>query len=172
MYGHISFNRSAFNRTQENESTTWSGSAEAAASAEGILRLTKTVMVLAEALSSGEGYAGLISAMVGSADALATALSDWIRKVYLIGKADALSTGIAVGVYQMGTDSLVLEVDLRAGDELIIDTERMTAYLNNQNYVGKLSDDSTFFNLAKDDYITVSGNGTATVTLLWKDRWL
>ena len=172
MFGQISFNRGAFNRTSEGAAFSWTGNAQAVAEAEADLRLTKRMSGAADAVATAMATASNIHYMSGVADALATALSDWIRKVYLGGQADAVATGSAVGVYQMGADYLAFTVNLTAGDDLIIDTERMTILRNNQNFIYALDDNSTFFDLAKGDYITVTGDGTATVTLLWKDRWL
>lgn len=172
MFGHISFNRGAFNRAAESSATSWAGSARATAEAAGELRLTKRMSGDAEALAAAIATASNIHYQEGVADAIAEAESDWIRLRGLEGYADAIATGSAVGVYQMGADYLAFEISLNAGDDLIIDTERMTILRNNQNFIYALDDYSTFFNLEKGDYITVAGDGTATVTLLWKDRWL
>lgn len=171
MFGHIAFNRGPFNR-QENNGSSWSGSAQAVSAAEAILRITKYMGGNANAVSSGLAYAGIIHYMVGLGEAIATGVAVPIRKRYFSGHADAVAAGKAVGLYQIGTDFIALDINLREGDDLIIDTERMTLIINNENAIYTLSDDSTFFNLAKGDFVTVSGNGTATITLLWKDRWL
>ena len=172
MFGHVSFNRGAFNRTTDSENTSWIGSAEAVSSATGELRLKKNMSGAAEAVSAASANASSKHYMSGVGNAVSTGVSDWIRKIYLSGQADAVATASAVGLYQMGADYLAFDVQLKAGDDLIIDTERMTILRNNQNFIYALDDNSTFFNLAKTDYITVTGNGTASVTLLWKDRWL
>ena len=172
MFGHIPFNRGAFNRTLESSGSSWVGNAEAVSSATGELRLTKKMSGEASAVSTAAATASNVHYMAGVGNAIATGLSDWIRKVYLSGQGDAVSSASAVGVYQMGADYLAIGVNLSAGDDLIIDTERMTVLRNNQNFIYALDDNSTFFDLAKGDYITVTGSGTATVTLLWKDRWL
>ncbi len=172
MYGHLSFNRSAFNRQLDSAGFTWTGIADAVATGEAELRLTKYMSAKADAVATGIAEASNVHYMAATGDAVASTQADWIRKRGFIGHADAVSSGIAGSVYAVGTDFLALEVNLHAGDDLVIDTERMTMLLNNQNAIYLLSDDSTFFELAKGDYISVSGSGTATVTLLWKDRWL
>lgn len=172
MFGHISFNRGAFNRTTEGSGASWKGQTEAISTAEGELRLTKMMAGAADAVSSAAATASNLHYVDGVGDAVAESISDWIRVRYFSGQADAISEASAVGVYQMGADYLAFTVNLKAGDDLIIDTERMTILRNNQNFIYALDDNSTFFDLAKGDYITVTGNGTATVTLLWKDRWL
>lgn len=172
MFGHISFNRGAFNRTTEGSGTSWKGQTEAISTAEGELRLTKMMAGAADAVSSAAATASNLHYVEGIGDAVAEGVADWIRVRYFSGQADAVSTASAVGVYQMGADYLAFAINLNAGDDLIIDTERMTVLRNNQNFIYALDDNSTFFDLAKGDYITVTGDGTATVTLLWKDRWL
>lgn len=172
MFGQISFNRGAFNRAAESTTTSWMGSAQAVAEAEAGLRLTKRMSGEGNAVATATATASNIHYQIGTADAVATAISEWIRRRGLDGHADAIATGSAVGVYQMGADYLAFDISLNAGDDLIIDTERMTILRNNQNFIYALDDYSTFFDLAKGDYITIAGDGTATVTLLWKDRWL
>ena len=172
MFGHISFNRGTFNRAAESSATSWMGNAQAVAEATGELRLTKRMSGVADAVAEAIATASNIHYQDGTADAIAEAVSDWIRLRGFDGSADAIATGSAVGVYQMGADYLAFDISLNAGDDLIIDTERMTILRNNQNFIYALDDYSTFFNLEKGDYITVAGDGTATVTLLWKDRWL
>lgn len=172
MYGHLSFNRSAFNRQLDSTDFNWTGIADAVATGEAELRLTKNMSAQADALATGIAEASNVHYMVGSGDAIASVDVDWIRKRGLWGQGDAIASAVAGSVYAVGTDFLALDIDLHAGDDLVIDTERMTMLLNNQNAIYLLSDDSTFFEIAKDDYINVSGTGTATITLLWKDRWL
>ena len=172
MFGHIPYNREAFNRTSESESIAWKGAAEAVAIAEGELRLTKRMDGEAAAVAAATATASNVHYVEGAADAKATASSDWIRKVYMGGHAEAVSSASAVGLYQMGADYLGFAVDLNAGDDLVIDTERMTVLRNSQNFIYALDDTSTFFDIGKGDIITVSGSGTATVSVLWKDRWL
>lgn len=171
MFGHIYFNQGAFNREASSISG-WTGNAQAIATAEANLRLTKYMSGAANAVANAVAEAGTIHYMTASANAEATGTATPIRKRYMTGTADAVATGVAVSLYGIGTDYLALELNVHAGDDIIIDTERMTLMVNSQNAIYMLSDDSTFFDLEKDDYITVSGNGTATVTLLWKDRWL
>lgn len=172
MFGQISFNRGTFNRSSESSSSSWIGNAQAVAEAEATLRLTKYMSGEGDAVATATATASNIHYQIGTADAVATAVSDWIRVRGFDGNADAIATGSAVGVYQMGADYLAFDINLNAGDDLIIDTERMTILRNNQNFIYALEDSSTFFDIAKGDYITVTGDGTATVTLLWKDRWL
>lgn len=172
MFGHIPYNREAFNRTSESESIAWKGSAQAVATAEGELRLTKYMDGEAAAVAAATATASNVHYVEGVADAVAGVRADWIRLRYFSGEADAESSASAVGLYQMGADYLGFAVDLNAGDDLVIDTERMTVLRNSQNFIYALDDTSTFFDIGKGDIITVSGSGTATVSVLWKDRWL
>lgn len=171
MFGHIYFNQGAFNREAITVSG-WTGNTQANAEATANLRLTKYMSGRADAVATATAAPGTIHYMTATANAEATATAIPTRERYMSGVANAVAEGVAVSLYGIGTDFLSLEVDIHAGDDIIIDTERMTLMVNSLNAIYMLSDDSTFFNLEKDDYITVSGNGTATVTLLWKDRWL
>lgn len=171
MFGHISFNQGAFNR-EASAVSGWTGNAQAIATAEANLRLTKYMTAAADAVAIATAEAGTIHYMTASADAEATGTAIPTRERHMTGSANAVSTGVAVSLYGVGTDYLALDLSVQAGDDIIIDTERMTLMINSVNAIYTLSDDSTFFDLEKDDYITVSGNGMATVTLLWKDRWL
>ena len=176
MFGQIAFNRSYFNRQSEGETFVWSGSAQAFSEAACQVHLIKKMVSEADAAAAGSITAGIKHYAISVAPAEADGTANQIRYRYFKeGKADAVATGVAGGLYAVGTDFLQIldeKLTLHAGDELIIDTDRMTVLVNNRNAVDALSDDSTFFNLTKGDSLTIEGTGTATVTLLWKDRWL
>lgn len=173
MFNTIAFNRAPFNRyVAGGESFMPSGAAYAETEAIGAIRLIKRMDGSTEAVAVAAAAAGLLSRMSAQAEAEAAALADYIRKRYFFGHADAVAEASALSLYGKGTDVLELEIDLHAGDDLVIDTERMTMLINSRNAIYALSDDSTFFNLQKGDYITITGTGVATITLLWKDRWL
>ena len=75
-----------------------------------------------------------------------------------------------------GTDQLELAgLVLRPGDEVVIDTDKMTVTVNGQNALKYLSADSDFFQIAPGDNtltFTAQGGNKADVFILWKDRWL
>lgn len=75
-------------------------------------------------------------------------------------------------IYGLNVDYIkFVGLTLVAGDELIIDTDHMTATLNGVNVIQYVTDDSTFFPIHAEDQIEISGNGQAAVVVQWKDRW-
>ena len=68
------------------------------------------------------------------------------------------------------------DIVLKPGQELIIDTENMTATIDGENAIHLLSDDSDFFFLAQgDNIVTYSDNGksrTVNLKVMWKNRWV
>lgn len=173
MFGRTDFNRGPFNRIENAGDFVWSSIVNAVASASGVLRLTIYEVTKAQGIATAKASLTGTFSTEGRADAVATATADYIRKRFLSSKAEAIATGTAGTLYILGNEFLILEgLDLEIGDELEIDTERMTLMINNQNAIYALSDDSTFFNLNAGDLVAIEGSGTATVTFLWKDRWL
>lgn len=76
-----------------------------------------------------------------------------------------------------GESIIVLEgVALAPGDELIIDTEKMTVTINGINGMKHFSVDSEFFTLLNGDNVVIySDNQTVrdvNIDIIWKDRWL
>lgn len=91
----------------------------------------------------------------------------------LAGFANGETTSTGGNLMAVGTAMLDMpNISLNAGDEIIIDTERMTITVNSVNNVYQLSNVSEFFDIKLGDMITVGDTGSARVTLLWKDRWL
>lgn len=89
------------------------------------------------------------------------------------GRAVARAVCIASRLYRTVYKTLDLSgITIPAGAEVAIDTENMTLTIDGVNAVFALSDESRFFNLAKGDTLEITGDGMATITLLWKDRWL
>jgi len=90
---------------------------------------------------------------------------------------DALSGMTAQTAAVFGVDVLSLpQIVLRPGQELIIDTDNMTATIDGQNAIHLLSDDSVFFLLAQgEDIITYSDNSGSrhiNIKVMYKNRWL
>ncbi len=169
----MQFNRTLFNRTADAGDFSWVGVANAVATASADMSLTDYFMARADAVAAADAKFEGEYHFIGIAEGVGDSEADQIRKRYPAGKADAIATAVVGGLYIIGNEFLDLEgVDLHAGDDLEIDTGRMTLTINQRNAVYALSDDSTFFKLAKGDQIIVDGNGTAAITLLWKDRWL
>ena len=68
------------------------------------------------------------------------------------------------------------DIVLKPGQELIIDTENMTATIDGENAIHLLGDDSDFFFLAQGDNIVTysdrSGNRNINLKVMWKNRWV
>ena len=173
MFGSTAFNRGAFNRSTGSEDFVWVGSAAAAAASDAILTITNHAGGRADAIASATAAINAEYSVAGVAAGEAGTDADQIRRRYMSAQADAIGTASAGGLYLLGTETLRLEgITLQAGDDVEIDTERMTLLINGANGIPYLTDDSTFFMLSKGDVLSILGTGTATVKLLWKDRWL
>ena len=88
----------------------------------------------------------------------------------------ALVAGIkAAEVFGVSIISLA-DIVLKPGQELIIDTENMTATIDGENAIHLLGDDSDFFFLAQGDNIVTysdrSGNRNINLKVMWKNRWV
>ena len=89
------------------------------------------------------------------------------------GIAIARSAGVATGQVRSIYKALDLSaITIPAGSEVRIDTERMTVMIDGINAIYALSDESRFFDLAKGDTLEINGSGQASITIVWKDRWL
>lgn len=173
MYNLIGFNRSPFNRTGEAETTVWRGSADAVSKAGATANVHSELTIRGDATATAIADQLTKTPMGGLAAAEAEGGCDWIRSRYMGLVANAVATGVITALYAIGADVLDLSaIEIPADSELVIDTDRMTVTIDSRNAIYALSDDSTFFNLSKGDMITISGTGNASVTLLWKDRWL
>jgi len=81
----------------------------------------------------------------------------------------------AAAVFRVDTLSLP-QIVLGPGQELIIDTDNMTATIDGQNAIHLLSDDSVFFLLAQGgNVITYADNSDSrsiNFKTMYKNRWL
>lgn len=109
----------------------------------------------------------------GQGDAVATGTATQIRELTLIPLiSEAIATGEAGGLAKLISKGLDLTaMTVSSGDIIVIDTDRMTVLHDNVNAVCDLADGSKWFWLGPEDEITIAGTGSATVTVLWKDRW-
>ena len=158
------FNRSAYNRTSFNRSSSivfeWLATANAETDASAVAEARGVIIrvVLPSAIAEAE------SSSVG----------DYIRILFFDAMAEAVATATATGVSTYGSITMQFPgLTMTAGDELIIDTGHMTITLNGANVIDLLSDDSEFFKLKPgENDIIVEGGTTADIKVLWKDRWL
>ncbi len=104
--------------------------------------------------------------------------AQYYKRVEAIGtSADAVSGMTVQTAAVFGVDVLSLpELVLKPGQELIIDTDNMTATVDGENAIHLLSDESVFFFLAQGEdiitYIDNSNERQVNLKVMWKDRWL
>ena len=86
-------------------------------------------------------------------------------------------TSLVTGANTFGLSYLkLLGINLAPGQELVIDTDKMTVEINGQNRIMYLSSDSDFFKLKPGENIIQYTDNMPSRSLqskvLWKDRWL
>ena len=174
------FNRSAFNATSFNRylaaqpgvvSLQGKITATSKAAASMLVKHINAATIAANSSTSADYIRG--QEFSGNASALSNTRAKYIRsrrfEAFIAG--DSLAYATSLSAYD--TEFLrLMWLGLKAGDELYIDTENMTVYINGQNAVNKLTADSSFFELDKSSRVQFEGDGQANLTLLWKDRWL
>ena len=112
------------------------------------------------------------------ASAFTTSKADFINRIAVHPEPASVITGsVAKSAEIYGIEYISLtNLVLKPGQELIIDTDDMTATIDGQNAIHLLSDDSVFFFLAQgEDIITYADNGTSrsiNLKVMRKDRWL
>lgn len=120
----------------------------------------------------------LFSLLSEAAKATAEGIGSFVFVFVGEGFANAVATGIGTKVFFYELMQLMVEnIDMKAGDTLIIDSEHMVVTLNGVNVVDKVTDDSIFFDLKPGlNELTISpikaSSSSATIKVLWKDRWI
>lgn len=172
MFGGVSFNRSPFNRRTGEVDPGWRGYAHGESSATAVASLIIGLNAQAHGESSASASMSIDAALSGKAEGVSSARAVATRIIYLSGAAHGVSNARAGQFYIIGTDVLrLMDIDIPVGSEIVIDTERQTVTLDNNNIVYALTDESRFFDLRPGDKLTISGDGSVDVTVLWKDRW-
>lgn len=178
------FNRSSFNKTAFNSSSSTGSSGN-------VVNFKATIQSVSNAFAlrfnNKVAYSAVISAYAAAfadytagvkfsavVNGMGRAYSTrYIRGRYMGGGVVVFGDAFAVAL--SGYDEEVMRfvgLSMMKGDELIIDTYNMTVTINGQNAIDKITDDSVFFFIEKGASITVEPQGTADITVLWKDRWL
>ena len=172
------FNKSPYNRAPYNRRASfvfeWTAMANAEGTSGGPLLITRYMD--GDAGGGSAAYGAVVRAVLpaGAAEALAEPKGDFVRTLVFSGAAEAAGTGEGACVSAYGQETLTVSgLDMRPGDELIIDTDHMTVTLNGANIVDRVEDDSIFFKLKSGvNDIVVEGAAAADIKVLWKDRWL
>lgn len=172
------FNRSAYNRTSFNRSSSivfeWLATANAETDASAAVKIIRHLNGAVEAVAKARGVIIRVVLPSAIAEAESSSVGDYIRILFFDAMAEAVATATATGVSTYGSITMQFPgLTMTAGDELIIDTGHMTITLNGANVIDLLSDDSEFFKLKPgENDIIVEGGTTADIKVLWKDRWL
>lgn len=172
------FNRSAYNRTSFNRSSSivfeWLATANAETDASAAVKIIRYLNGSVEAIAAASGAVIRVVLPSGIAQAQTDSTGDYIRTLFFEALAEAVASASATGVSTYGSVTMSFPgLTMTAGDELVIDTEHMTITLNGANVIDLLSDESVFFKLMPgENDIIVEGGTTADIKVLWKDRWL
>ena len=176
------YNRARFNHTPYNRSTVlefqWKASVDGVAAVKAEINICFSFNIdPASGISDGSGLFIRIIFPDSISEALSETLAAYVRVFMYEGIAEAISgsSGTKVSLYELAT-MLIQNINMAAGDTLIIDTDHMTVTLNGVNVVDKISDESEFFDLKPGlNEIAVSSKTAASkadVKILWKDKWL
>lgn len=172
MFNRIAYNRNSFNLTALLAHV-WSGTASGNSGARAGIAVTRRMTGTAAAKSQTHAAMIRIRTLSGEAEAESGAQGLQIRTRRFTGAAGGESGASGTGLLSFGTEIMELaQISMQPGDELIIDTDKMTVTLNGRNVVDKVTDDSIFFALDIGSHVTFEGGSAADVKILWKDRWL
>lgn len=174
------FNRAPYNRTPYNRSSMlefqWMATVNGVAEAQANITLS---LVLSANAATGETEtsAALVLVVLPTGkivEARATAIATYIRTIFFkaLAEAKAEARGTKVSIYEIVTMA-INDINMSAGDILVIDTAQMIVTLNGVSIVDKISDSSAFFDLKPGlNEVTVTGESAADIKILWKDKWL
>lgn len=176
------FNRQPFNRGKFNVQTTQSiGNGGIGLMIMKVNPIFSTKIISAKGvsnLSMGQDTTGTIIKYANSISNMMLGISAEGTKVFIV-LSDASNMAISTEANQAlaGESIITLEgIDLKPGDELVINTCDMTITINGQNAMEYFSDDSEFFNLLSglNTLIYSDSNSSRNISfdVIWKDRWL
>lgn len=143
------FNRSAYNRTSFNRSSSivfeWLATANAETDASAAVKIIRHLNGAVEAVAEARGVIIRVVLPSAIAEAESSSVGDYIRILFFDAMAEAVATATATGISTYGSITMQFPgLTMTAGDELIIDTGHMTITLNGANVIDLLSDDSEF----------------------------
>lgn len=156
------FNRAGYNLTPFNRSTAlefqWIASADCVTGISAELQLLFTL--LAEKASAIADVSGsFVFVFVGEGN----------------GNVISNSRGTQVHFYELLT-MIIQNLNMKSGDTVIIDSEHMVVSLNGVNVVDKITDESVFFDLKPGlnelSVSPINASASASIKVLWKDRWV
>lgn len=176
------FNRQPFNRGKFNVSS----SSKTGNSGLGLM-LMGVNSVLASKIISANGISSLAMNQFteGTIVKYDKSISDLVlnsygegNKVFIVVSDISNMTMTTEANQSLAGESIITleDINLKPGDELIINTCDMTITINGQNAMEYFSDDSEFFNLLSglNTLIYSDSNSSRNISfdVIWKDRWL
>ena len=176
------FNRQPFNRGKFNTS-----SAQSIGNSGIGLMLIKVNSIPASKIISANGMSNLVmkentdGTIVKYNHSISNILSNTVgegTKVFIVASDNSnIFMKTEANQSLAGESTIVLEsINLKPGDELIINTCDMTVTINGQNAMEYFSNDSEFFTLLNGIntliYNDSNGNRSISFDVIWKDRWL
>ena len=174
MYNRATYNRSGYNRIDIGNFI-WSAEAFGQSGSTAYIAVIRRLAGNAMAFGGASGNLIRCLFATGENSAESKATGDIIRIRSFVSNVEAVALAKATGLVSYGTEILAFdsEMTLQPGDELIIDTDAMTATLNGENIILYVADDSIFFKLAPGrSTLSFAGGEKADIRILWKDRWL
>lgn len=113
----------------------------------------------------------------GSSELLLDSHGEGTKVFIVLSNASNMAISTEANQALAGESIITLEgIDLKPGDELVINTCDMTITINGQNAMEYFSDDSEFFNLLSglNTLIYSDSNSSRNISfdVIWKDRWL
>ena len=179
MFNTQKFNTGKFNIPSSDVASV-SGNISATGGLTGTARVVYSASGRCDGVSSIEkaNAARIVKAECDMLHAKSGATCEYYNRVAVSGEPLEGVSGIeakAVEVFGI-TFMRLSDIVLKPGQELVIDTENMTAVIDGENAIHLLSDDSEFFFLAQgSNTITYSDRAAQrkiNLKVMWKNRWL
>ena len=179
MYNRGAYNRTPYNRIAVGES--WgAAAARLRLDAAGVMTAELALRGQADARMSGTGIPLWQKPMSGAeAGMLLNGSRPTLKiEVPIAARTAAMLTGGSFPVLQLySSDDLTLEgLSFGPGDELIIDTDNVTAELNGESVIRLWKAGSVPLRLAPGENVLIwTDDGIArqvSCTVVWKDRWI
>lgn len=171
------FNRAEFNKTPFNRfelAFRWSGAGKVVCEVSGDCHVYRSMAAAGDIESDTSAANHIIRSMSGVADVICEAAGHYIRVRYFAGIAEVVCSAQAGTLYKSSLETFdITSLDMAAGDQLIIDMDKMTVTLNGVNVGAKVTDDAVFFKLKPgENELTFKGNNSAQIKVEYGDRWL
>lgn len=174
MFNGISFNRSPFNRKMVELDISAIGAFVLAATAHAsVIRQGGAAGAFTLA---GDGVAVRVRQSSAYGGMEMGAAVNPVRRQFSSAAGDMVLEAANVAAYTAGSQEMTFTLSLSPGDELVIDTDKMTVTLNGVNMIEALSDDSVFVLLYPGENMLDFGSNTlgaeSDIYVLWKDVYL